>query len=112
MKLKVLITAALLVLAMPAAADGAVVQEAYELALADVRLPRAERGTIAFKECETCNYVRFRVGEDTQYRLNGKALPLAKFSDAVSRVAEPREEAVTVLRNVARNQVTVVSVNL
>ena len=112
MKLKLLITAALLALAMPAAADGRVVQEAYEVALSDIRLPRVEHGTIAFKECDKCDYVRYRVGSDTQYQLNGKALPLAKFRAAVRHATNPQDEAVTVLRHVERNQVTVVSVNL
>ena len=112
MKSKVLITAALLILAHPAAADGRVVQDAYEVALSDLRLPRIEVGTIAFKECRTCEYVRYRVGVDTQYRVNGKSLPLAKFRKAVANVAEPQTEAVTVMRHVERNQVTVVSVYL
>lgn len=112
MKFKVLMTAALLAMAMPVAADYTVVQEAYEVALSDMRLPRAEGGTIAFKECDSCKYVRLRVGADTEYRLNGKAVPLAKFRAAVSGAADPNEEAVTVLRHVERNQVAVVSVNL
>ena len=112
MKFKVLMTAALLALAMPVAAEYKVVQEAYEVALSDLRLPRAEGGTIAFKECDSCQYVRVRVGADTEYRLNGKAVPLAEFRAAVSGVAKPREEAVTVLRHVERNQVAVISVNL
>ena len=79
MKLKVLITAALLSLALPAAADFKQVQEAYEVALSDLRLPRAHNGTIAFKECESCDYVSVRVGADTRYMLNGKAVPLKEF---------------------------------
>ena len=112
MKFKVLITAALLALALPAAAEFRTVQEAYEVALSDLRLPRAEGGTIAFKECGTCEYQRYRVGADTEYRINGKAIPLGKFRAAMSQVADPDNEAVTVLRHVDRNQVTAVSVYL
>lgn len=112
MKFKVLITAALLALALPAAAEFRTVQEAYEVALSDLRLPRAEGGTIAFKECDTCEYRRYRVGADTQYRINGEAIPLGKFRAAMSKVADPDNEAVTVLRHVDTNQVTAVSVYL
>jgi len=112
MKLKVLITAALLALAMPAVADRAVVQEAYEVALGDMRLPRAEGGTIAFKECDTCDYVRLRVSADTQYRVNGGAVPLAKFRALLAQVDNGEKQAVTVLHHLKRNQVTAVSVNL
>lgn len=112
MKLKVLIAAALLVLAMPAAADTAVVKAAYEVALSDVRLPRAHAGTIAFKECDSCDYKRIRVGADTTYRINGRAMPLEKFRAALAEAANPDKEPVTVLHHLKRNQVTDVSVNL
>lgn len=112
MKLKVLFAAALLCLALPAAADYEVVQEAYEVALSDMRLPRAEGGTIAFKECATCEYRRVRVAADTTYRINGKPLTLAKFRATLEGVADRENQPVTVLRHVERNQVTDVSVYL
>jgi len=112
MKLKVLITAVLLSLALPAAADMKVVKQAYEIALSDMRLPRAIGGTLAFKECDDCQYVRLRVSADTRYQINGKAVPLKKFRAALAEVEEPDQEAVTVLHHLERNQVAAVSVNL
>ena len=112
MKLKVLITAALLSLALPVFADFKQVQEAYEIALSDLRLPRAHGGTIAFKECDTCEYRRLRVGSDMRYRLNGKDVTLKKFREAMATVEDRETEAVTVLHHLERNQVTAVSVNL
>jgi hypothetical protein len=112
MKLKVLIAAALLSLALPAAADFKTVQEAYEVALSDLRLPRAAGGTIAFKECDTCEYRRIRVGADMSYRLNGKAVPLKQFRAALESVDDRKDQPVTVLHHLKRNQVTAVSVNL
>jgi hypothetical protein len=112
MKLKVLITAALLSLALPAAADFKQVQEAYEVALSDMRLPRADGGTIAFKECAKCEYKRIRVGSDMRYRLNGKDVTLKQFREAMATVENRDDEAVTVLHHLERNQVTAVSVNL
>ena len=112
MKLKVLITAALLVMAGPVTADGTVVQKAYEVAVSDLRLPRVEAGTIAFKECDKCKYVRIRVGADTTYRVNGNPVPLDKFRGVLAEVADRENEAVTVLHHLKRNQVTDVSVSL
>lgn len=112
MKLRILIAAALLSLVVPAAADTSIVQKAYEVRLTDLRLPRAEGGTVAFKECRTCDYVRVRVGADTQYQINGKAVPLKKFRAAMAAVEDRENEAVTVLRHLKRNQVTAVSVSL
>jgi hypothetical protein len=112
MKFKLLITAALLSLALPAAADFKLVQDAYEVALSDLRLPRANGGTIAFKECDTCEYRRLRVGSDMRYRLNGKDVTLKQFREAMATVEDRKGEAVTVLHHLERNQVTAVSVNL
>ena len=112
MKLKLLITAALLCMAFPAAAEFTTVQEAYEIALSDLRLPRNPSGTIAFKECKSCDYRTVRVGGDTSYKLNGKAVPLKKFQEALSLVENRDDQPVTVLRHVERNQVTAVLVNL
>ena len=112
MKLKVLITAVLLSLALPAAAGFKTVQEAYEIALSDLRLPRDESGTIVFKECESCDYMSVRVGADTSYKLNGEAVPLKKFLETLSLVENRDDHPVTVLRHVERNQVTAVLVNL
>ena len=112
MKLKVLITAALLSLALPAAADFKQIAEAYEVALSDLRLPRAHGGTIAFKECDTCEYRRIRVSSDIRYRLNGKDVSLKEFREAMATVEDRDSEAVAVLYHLERKQVTAVSVNL
>ncbi len=112
MKLKLLIAAALLSLTLPAVADFKQVAAAYEVALSDVRLPRADGGTIAFKECSTCEYRRIRVGADVSYRLNGKRVSLKQFREAMATVQDREAEAVTVLHHLERNQVTAVSVNL
>jgi hypothetical protein len=112
MKTKLLIVAALLCLALPTSADFVTVQEAYEIALSDLRLPRDESGTIAFKECGSCDYMSVRVGADTSYKLNGETVPLRRFREALLLVENPDDQPVTVLRHVERNQVTAVSVNL
>ena len=112
MKLKVLITAVMLILALPAVADFKTVAEAYEVALSDLRLPRGNGGTIAFKECDTCEYRRIRVGADISYQLNGKSVPLKLFREALATVENREVQPVTVLHHLERNQVTAVRVNL
>ena len=112
MKTKLSIVAALLCLALPAGAEFTTVQEAYEISLSDLRLPLDESGTIPLKECEFCDYVPVRVGADTKYTLNGKAMPLKDFREALALVESRDDQPVTVLRHVERNQVTAVFVNL
>lgn len=112
MKLKFLITAIMLGLAMPAAADFVTIEQAYEVALSEIRLPQAERGTIAFKPCATCDVQTRRVDADTRWLINGQAVPLQKFREATEGVANREKEAVTVLHHLKKNRVTAVSVYL
>jgi hypothetical protein len=112
MKRKLFIAALMLGLALPAAADYTTIQQAYECALSEVRLPRNEAGTIAYKECATCDYVTKQVDANTRWLLNGRAVPLEKFREAVDQVQDRESEAVTVLHHLERNRVTQVSVYL
>lgn len=112
MKTKLLIAAALIGLALPVAAQFQTIQQAYEVALSEVRLPRNVNGTIAFKECEKCQYRTKRVSAQTRYLLDGHSIPLARFRDAMERVTNRNDEAVTILHHLKNNQVTEVSVNL
>ena len=112
MKLKLLIAALILGVAIPASADFKTIVQGYEVALSDLRLPRAESGTIAFKECSTCRYHTKRVDGGTRWMINGESVSLKEFRLAVSRVTERAEEAVTVLHHLEDNRVTEVSVYL
>jgi len=112
MKLKLLIAATLLGLALPAAADFTTIEQAYEVALSNIRLPQYESGTIAFKPCDSCEYRTERVTPETRYLVNGRAMPLPKFRIAVSRVSDRDAEAVTILHHLKSDRVTEVSVYL
>jgi hypothetical protein len=112
MKLKLIIIAMCLGMALPAAADYVTIERAYEVALSDIRLPRSENGTIAYKQCGSCDISTTRVDAETRWLVNGKAVSLKKFREAVSNVADRENEAVSVLHHLERNRVTAVSVYL
>lgn len=112
MKLRLFITAMMLGLAMPAAADYVTIEEAYEARLSEIRLPRTETGTIAFKPCSTCEVATKRVDAQTRWLINGEAVPLREFREALEEVADPAKEAVTVLHHLDKDRVTAVSVYL
>ena len=111
MKFKVLIAAIVLGLALPAAAQFRTIAKAYELSLADLRLPQTEGGTVAYKPCETCPYETKRVGSDTEWILDGKSLPLEKFRRSLTSIADRQNTPVTVLHNLESDRVTRVSVH-
>ena len=112
MKLRTFIIAICLGLALPAAADYVTIEQAYEVALSDIRLPRSESGTIAYKECQTCETHTSRVDANTQWLVNGRAVSLKKFREAVDEVVDRDNEAVSVRRHLETDRVTAVSVYL
>lgn len=112
MKIRIIITALMLGLALPAAADMQTVAEAYEVSLSEMRLPSHESGTISYKTCGTCSYETKRVGSGTRYLLNGKAVKLDEFRRASSLVTERADQPVTVLRHLGEDVVTQVSMTI
>ncbi len=112
MKIKVLITAFVLCLALPAAAQFTTTQLAHEVALNALRLPSHPSGTIAFKSFRECEYQTKRVSANTQYMLNGEQVKLDEFRSAVSHVRNRSEETVTVLHHLKEDVVIKVSIYL
>lgn len=93
-----------------ATADFVVVSEAYEVALSDLRLPGTTNGTLALKECGTCDYETIRVTSGTRYEANGETLSLQDFSKALEEVRNPSEVTVTVLHHLESDTITAVQV--
>lgn len=112
MKIKVLIAAIILGLALPAAAGFRQIQEAHEVQLPDLRLPQNEVGTVAFKPCGDCPYMVKRVNGNTEWIFDGNSMSLKKFRRAVRRLTDRDNTAVTVLHHLEEDRVTRVSVHL
>jgi hypothetical protein len=112
MKFKALITAILITFALPATADRLLVERAYEAAASELRLPRAVGGTLAFRECKTCDYQVLRVAPSASFKVNGRAVQLDKFRALLSQLEDADKKAVTVLHHIERDQVISVSVTL
>lgn len=106
MKSKILIAAIFLAMAIPAAAEITLLQQGYEVALGNLRLPRTETGTIAFKECAECPYITKRVTADTQWILNGKRTSLKKFREGVKMVPTDKKRHATVLHHLEADRIT------
>ena len=110
MKIKMMITALLLTIAMSAAADFRTIQAAYEVSLDNVRLPQTEAGTISYKKCHECPYETKRVVTGTAWEINGKSMTLAKFRERISKLADGGDESVTILHHLEQDRVTKVMV--
>lgn len=110
MKLKIVVTALVLSLALPAAAQFRTISEAYEVALSDIRLPQRSVGTIAYKQCAECQYETKRVDASTVWQINGQSLSLDKFRSKTASLDGRGKVAVTVLHHLESDRVTAVRV--
>ena len=105
MKFKMIVTALLLSLSFTAAAQFKEISAAYEVRMADVRLPNSEVGTIAFKRCVDCDYETRRVDGNTVWEFNGEAMELEKFKRLYATVDRSQNIPVQVLHHLESNRV-------
>lgn len=110
MTLKTLLPIALLCLSLSAAADFTTTSRAYEVVLNDFQAPATENGAAFFKTCHTCDAMRVRVTPNTRYFVNGKAVPLHAFREAVAMADRRRVLPVVVLHHLESD--TIVSIRL
>ncbi len=61
-------------------------EDAYELALGEVSLPRGDTGTVIFKPCPTCTTTSMRVTLATSYIVNGTPLAFPDFLKAAEAI--------------------------
>lgn len=112
MKLRILITALALILALPVTAQITTIALAEEVSLASVRLPQSDGGTLAYKSCAGCEYRTVRVSTDCTWRVNGQPMTLTKFRVVVSGITDRDNEYVTVKRHLEKDLITDVSIVL
>ncbi len=110
MKIKIILATIALVLSAATMADFTPVSEGYELSLSNVRLPRNNGGSIAFRTCNSCNYETHLVSSDVRWDINGKATTLALFRERMAKIADREAQWVTVIHHIELNRVTAVSV--
>lgn len=112
MKYKLFIAALLLGLVYPAAAEFTTVSRAYEVELSRFTAPATLNGGAVFKLCDDCATKTVRVNENTQYVVNGQAMPLDKFKQAASKVRDRTAVTVVVLHHLKSDTVVSVSATI
>ena len=61
-------------------------EDAYELALGEVSLPRGDTGSVIFRPCPECTTTSMRVTRATTYFVNGAPLEFADFLEAAEAI--------------------------
>lgn len=110
MKLKIVVIALALCLAMPAAAQFKAITEAYEVALEGFRAPTKANGGVVFRPCSTCKLTRLRVTADTLYKVKGERVRLDEFRRVIESAPDPEEVSVTVEHHLERNVIVMLDV--
>ncbi len=112
MNIKSLLFAILLGFSLTAAAEFTTVSLAHEVALSDLRVPTTPNASVSFKTCAECEIQTVRATPMTQYIINGRAVPLKEFREAVFQVRDRSNNIVTVLQHLETNTVVSVSVTI
>ena len=89
-----------------------VVVKAHEVQLTGLRLPASSNGTLGFKPCNDCDFETVRVTPATRYEANGQDLRLEDFRNAVARITDRANAAVTVKQHLESDTITVVRVTM
>lgn len=112
MKIKGLLILALCALSVSATAQFTTVAPAYEIVLTNFEAPLTENGSLAFKRCDSCELQRVSVTPSTSYQVNGQAIDLADFREALGRVRTPDRVAVIVMHHLESDSIMSVSVSI
>ena len=104
--------AAMLLIALPAAADFETVSRAYEVALGDLTVPTSQSGRILFKQCRECDTESVRLTPNTQFVVNGRNVSFDKFRAIANETGEADSVPVTVLHHLESETVVRLSLTV
>lgn len=118
MRLKHIMAASLLALALTATVQNATsqerytIQDAYEVYLSDVRLPDVSTGTIRYKPCIRCDFQTTRVTSATRWRINGEVVSFSRFMQAIEALDDRSAEHLTIKHHLEKDLITKVSISI
>jgi hypothetical protein len=101
-----------LVVSQLATADIKHITVASEVRLSDFRAPASVNGIASFKDCESCQLQNVSVTKNTRYEINNQVVTLQDFRKSLSTVTNRDRIAVTVIRHLESDVVTLISTNL
>lgn len=112
MRIRLILTALIVCVSLPAAAEFRTVALAYEIALSDLRVPVTSSGSLIFKECAECESQNIRMTRNTRFIVNGTAVELKEFRKNALHVRDRQATFVTVMHHLESDTITSISVAL
>lgn len=110
MRTRIFFIAALASLSFAAAAENYIINQAYEVAVDELRLPGNVVGSVSFKGCSECDFKTVRVTTKTRYVLNNRDVSLTDFKAAVNAVVNKQTNIATVIHHLQSDTVIAVHV--
>lgn len=110
MRIPILVIVLLASLSAAASAETYVINEAYEISVADLVLPGTVAGSVSIKECDACERRTIRVTSGTRYLLNDKDVSLADLRKAARSVTHKETNITTVIHNLESNTILAIHI--
>lgn len=102
MKTLLIISALFLMSAAPAVAE----VKAHELDGTDLRIPVSGAGTVAFRECPTCEFRSARISNEALFLLNGTTTSLDQIRQALAQTSDKGNAMITLFYDDDSQRVT------
>jgi len=112
MNTRFFLTAIVICLSFPAAAQFRTVALAYEVPLRGFNVPVTRSSTISFSECENCKTISARLTSQTRFIVNDTDVELKEFRLSIFRMRNLDEEIITVVHHLESDTIKSMSVAL
>ena len=110
MKFRTLVAGLLFSLALSANAQFQTMQLAHEVPLNQFVVPVTQNGTLNFRSCSDCQSFSSRLTPQTRFTVNGNAVQLSDFRNAVQNVRNKSTKTVTIVQHLDSNTITLISI--
>jgi len=91
-------------------AENYIINQAYEIAVDELRLPGNIVGTVSFRDCNSCEQLTIPVTTETRYVLNNRDVSLVDFRLALNTIADKSINIATVIHHLRSNTIVALHV--
>ncbi len=110
MRIQTIVIALLASMSFAASAENYIINQAYEIAVDELRLPGNIVGSVSFRDCSTCEQLTIPVTTETRYLLNNRDVSLVDFRQAVNTIADKSTNIATVIHHLQSNTIVALHV--
>lgn len=93
-----------------ASAENYIINQAYEIAVDELRLPGNIVGTVSFRDCSSCEQQTIPVTTATRYVLNNRDVSLVDFRLALNSIADKSTNIATVIHHLQSDTIVALHV--